>query len=56
MAYIRIFFTLQKLDEIMQGDGFSGQNFCIFEIIFCFAVATCICDLLHDVEAILGLC
>ena len=35
-------------------DDFSGQLFCIFEIIiFCFVVA--ICDLVHDVETIFHL-
>ena len=30
--------------------------FCIFEIIIsCFAVDTCICDLVHDVEAMFHL-
>ena len=36
-------------------DGFSGQFFRIFEIIiFCFVVA--MCDIMHDVDAIHGLC
>ena len=32
-------------------DGFSGQLFvCVFFYIICFVVATCVCDLVHDVK------
>ena len=60
-----MFANIADLDQSDQGlpclqfsqgatDDFSGQFFCIFEIIvFCFVVA--ICDLVHNVETIFHL-